>query len=133
MTLSTLFQSIPHAFASTAKWIAKEAKSTTKIIAKIEAAAPTIENATSAILGVVDPAAATIAAKLEDLGFQALGHIAHAVDSADAAASGGLINVTLDAQALADFKAAAAYLKAQLASSGTPVTSAAVVPSPASK
>lgn len=128
MHLSTLFTSISHAFASTAKWLAKEAKSTSKVIAKIQAAAPTIEAGTQAILGIVDPGAAVIALKIEELGFAALGHLAHAVDSTDAAASGGLVNVRLDAQAIADFKSVASFLKDHLTQNGTPITSEAVVP-----
>jgi hypothetical protein len=130
VTFGTLFTSVEHAFASTAKWIAKEAKSTSTVIAKIQAAAPTIEAGTQAVLAVVDPPAAIIAAKLEDLGFAALGKLANAATSTAAAATGGFASIPLDVQELSDYKAVAVYLAAQLAAKGTPITSASVVPVP---
>lgn len=127
MNIGAIFNSIPHAYASTAKLISKEARSLAKVLHAIATSEKVVEGGTAAILGVVDPIAAVAAVRIEQLAYAALGTLAHAVDSTEVAASKGFVNVTLDAQAFEDFKQVAAYLKEALKNAGTPISGPGVV------
>jgi len=81
-----------------------------KALPAIEAAAPIIEG----ITGLIDPPAVI----LERAAFQALGVVTAAVSSADAAAVQNGLNISLDAQAVADFKALIATFEKELTTAG---------------
>ncbi len=93
--------SIEHGIAVLAQDVVKGAKAVDtflqKAVAKVPAAAPTIE----ALTAIVDPAAVAF----ERAAFTALGLVAKAAGDADAATAAKGISITLDQQAWADFKA----------------------------
>jgi hypothetical protein len=114
--MSTLITSIEHALATAASDTVKVAKfgetNVLPVLKKAQANASTIESVTS----MVSPQAANI----ERAGFSVLGVVINALDAAGAAAGANGLNVTLDAQLVADVKATiAAAVKAAL-----PVTAA---------
>ena len=76
----------------------------------------TIESITS----LVDPQAANI----ERAGFAVLGVVINALDTAGAAAGANGLNVTLDAQLVADIKAIAAAVKSAVGVTAVPATPA---------
>jgi hypothetical protein len=105
--MSTLLSSIEHVFASAASDVVKAAKfvevSILPVLKKAQADESTIESITS----LVSPQAANI----ERAGFAVLGVILKAIDDAGAAAGANGLNVTLDAQLIADIKSIAPAVK----------------------
>ena len=73
------------------------------MLKKAQAEAPTIE----AVTALVSPQAANI----ERVGFAVLGVVIKAIDDAGAAAGANALNVTLDAQLIADIKSIASTVK----------------------
>jgi hypothetical protein len=106
--MSTLINSVEHALAVAASDTVKAAKfvetSVLPVLKKAQADQSTIE----AVTALVSPQAANI----ERAGFAVLGVIINALDAAGAAAGANGLNVTLDAQLVADVKAIAAAVKA---------------------
>ena len=96
-----------HALAVAAQDVVKTAKfvetSVLPALKTAQANEATIESITS----LVSPSAANI----ERAGFAVLGVIINAIDAAGSAASANGLNVTLDAQLVADVKAIAAAVK----------------------
>jgi NADH:ubiquinone oxidoreductase subunit D len=93
--------SVGHFFASGFRDVQVVAKAVAVEVAKLGAAAPTVEALTS----LVSPQAADV----ERLAFAALGEIASVIQHVDVAAGAGGVNVNLDAQLVADIKALVAY------------------------
>jgi len=91
------FKSIGHFFAAMANDIVKGARAVGNAMAKASAAEPEIE----AITGLLFPQAV----ELERGAFSLLGLAAHAVSATGAAAGANGLNITLDAQLVADIKA----------------------------
>jgi len=120
MSFSTIITSVEHAFAAAAKDIVTGAKFVATgilpILQKAQVAAPTIE----AITNLVSPAAANI----ERVAYAGLGVIIKAIDDAGSAATGGGLNVSLDAQLVADIKSLIPTIKA----AAQPVTPAPAPP-----
>lgn len=100
------FSSIEHKLASVAGDIVKGARAVEHVLgiaaSKAAVAEPTVELLTS----MIDPAAVP----LERGAFAALGLIAKAANDVDEAAAAKGVNIILDAQAWADFKAVYAVL-----------------------
>src|SRR5215471_6829840 len=105
--MSALLSSVEHALASAASDVVKVAKfveqSVLPVLKKAQAEAPTIE----AVTALVSPQAANI----ERLGFAVLGLVIKAIDDAGTAAGANGLNVTLDAQLVADIKSLASAVK----------------------
>jgi hypothetical protein len=105
--MSALISSIEHALAVAASDTVKAAKfvetSVLPVLKKAQADQSTIES----ITGLVSPQAANI----ERAGFAVLGVVIKALDDANAAAGASGLNVTLDAQLVADIKAIAPAVK----------------------
>ena len=105
--MSALITSVEHALATAASDTVKVARfvetSVLPVLKKVQADESTIE----AVTGLVSPQAANI----ERAGFAVLGVVINAMDAAGAAAGANGLNVTLDAQLVADVKAIAAAVK----------------------
>ena len=105
--MSALISSIEHALATAASDTVKVAKFVeTKVLPALKTAqaeAPTIE----AVTALVSPQAADI----ERMGFAVLGVVIKAIDDAGTAAGANGLNVTLDAQLVADIKSIASTVK----------------------
>jgi len=105
--MSALLNSIEHAFASAASDVVKVAKfvevSVPPVLKKAQADAPTIE----AVTALVSPQAANI----ERVGFAVLGVVIKALDDAGTAAGASGLNLSLDAQLVADIKSIASGVK----------------------
>jgi len=86
------------------------------VLKKAQADQCTIE----AVTGLVSPQAANI----ERAGFAVLDVVINALDAAGAAAGANGLNVTLDAQLVADIKAIASAVKGAVAVSAVPATPA---------
>ena len=118
--MSALIQSVEHALATAASDTVKGAKfvetSVLPVLKKAQANQSTIESITS----LVSPSAANI----ERAGFAVLGVIINAIDAAGAAGSANGLNLTLDAQLVADIKSIAGAVKGAVAVSATPATPA---------
>jgi hypothetical protein len=114
--MSVLLSNIEHVLATAASDVVKAAKfvevSVLPVLKKAQADQFTIESITS----LVSPQAANI----ERAGFAVLGVIIKALDSADAAASANGLNVSLDAQLVADIKAIAPAVKSAVSPAATP-------------
>jgi hypothetical protein len=110
--------SIEHAISSLALDVVKGAKAVDTFLQK--AAALGIKNAplVEQLTGLIDPAAVPF----ERAAFAALGLVAKAAGSADAAAASKGLTITLDQQAWADFKAVHDQLssKAKFLAAGQP-------------
>ena len=108
--MSALITNVEHALAVAASDTVKVAKfvetSVLPVLKKAQANQSTIESITS----LVDPQAANI----ERAGFAVLGVVINALDAAGAAAGANGLNVSLDAQLVADIKAIAAAVKGAL-------------------
>ena len=113
--MSALISSFEHALAVAASDTVKAAKfvevSVLPVLKKAQADQSTIESITE----LVSPQAANI----ERAGFAVLGEVINAIDAAGAAAGANGLNVSLDAQLVADIKAIAAAVKGAV-----PVTAA---------
>lgn len=122
--MSFNFTSIEHKLASLAADIVKGAKAVEHVLgvaaSKAQVAEPTVELLTS----LIDPAAVP----LERGAFAALGLLAKAANDADQAAAAKGVNIVLDAQAWADFKAVYAVLSTRAGFLGTPNTSVTFTP-----
>ena len=109
-----------HALATAASDTVKVAKfveaSVLPALKTAQANSSTIE----AVTGLVSPQAANI----ERAGFAVLGVVINALDAARDAAGANGLNVTFDAQLVADIKAIAAAVKGAVAVSATPATPA---------
>jgi hypothetical protein len=118
--MSALITSVEHALATAAQDVVKTAKfvetSVLPVLKSAQANQSTIETVTS----LVSPQAANI----ERAGFAVLGVIINAIDAAGSAAGANGLNVTLDAQLVADVKAIAAAVKGAMAVSAVPATPA---------
>jgi hypothetical protein len=105
--MSALITSVEHALAVAAQDVVKTAKfvetSVLPVLKQAQANQSTIETVTS----LVSPQAANI----ERAGFAVLGVVINAIDAAGAAAGANGLNVTLDAQLVADVKAIAEAVK----------------------
>jgi hypothetical protein len=105
--MSALLNSIEHAFASAASDVVKVAKfveaKVLPALKQAQAEAPTIE----AVTALVSPQAPNI----ERVGFAVLGVVIKAIDDAGTAAGANGLNVTLDAQLVADIKSIASAVK----------------------
>ena len=105
--MSALINSLEHALAVAASDVVKTAKfvetSVLPVLKQAQANQSTIESITS----LVSPSAANI----ERAGFAVLGVVINAIDAAGSAAGANGLNVTLDAQLVADVKAIAAAVK----------------------
>lgn len=99
--MNALLSSIEHAFASAASDVVRVAKFV--VLKKAQADAPTIE----AVTALVSPQAANI----ERVGFAVLGLVIKAIDDAGVGAGANGLNVTLDAQLIADIKSIASAVK----------------------
>ena len=105
--MSALIPSVEHALALAAQDVVKTAKfvetSVLPVLKSAQANQSTIETVTS----LVSPQAANI----ERAGFGVLGVVINAMDAAGTAAGANGLNVTFDAQLVADIKAIAAAVK----------------------
>ena len=105
--MSALINTVEHALAVAASDTVKAAEfvetNVLPMLKKAQADQSTIE----AVTGLVSPQAANI----ERAGFAVLGVVINALDAAGAAAGANGLNVTLDAQLVADIKAIAAAVK----------------------
>jgi hypothetical protein len=105
--MSALLSSIEHTLASAASDVVKVAKFVEQkvlpALKQAQAEAPTIEAVTS----LVSPQAANI----ERVGFAVLGLVIKAIDDAGTAAGANGLNVTLDAQLVADIKSISSAVK----------------------
>jgi hypothetical protein len=114
--MSTLITSVEHSLVVAASDTVKVARfvetSVHPALKQAQAQAPTIEAVTS----LVSPQAANI----ERAGFAVLGVVINALDAAGAAAGANGLNVTLDAQLVADIKAIAAAVKGALSVTAAP-------------
>jgi hypothetical protein len=114
--MPALIQSVEHALAVAASDTVKVAKfvetSVLPALKTVKADESTIE----AVTGLVSPQAANI----ERAGFAVLGVVINALDAAGAAGAANGLNVSLDAQLVADIKAIAAAVKGALSVSAVP-------------
>lgn len=101
--------SIEHALATVAHDIVKGAKAVDSFIQKAAGLAKADQPFIDQLLQEVDPAAVP----LERAAFAALGLVAKAAGEADQVAAAKGLNITLDAQALADFKTIYAQLSSK--------------------
>ena len=105
--MSALINSVEHSLAVAAMDVVKTAKfvetSVLPVLKTVKADESTIE----AITSLVSPQAANI----ERAGFAVLGVVINALDAAGAAAGANGLNVSFDAQLVADIKAIAAAVK----------------------
>ena len=108
--MSALITSVEHALATAASDTVKVAKfvetSVLPVLKKAQADQSTIETITS----LVSPSAANI----ERAGFAVLGVVINALDAAGTAAGANSLNVTFDAQLVADIKAIAGAVKSAM-------------------
>ena len=113
--MSALITSVEHALAAAASDTVKAAKfvetSVLPVLKTVKADESTIE----AVTALVSPSAANI----ERAGFAVLGVVINALDAGGAAAGANGLNVSLDAQLIADIKSVAAAVKGAV-----PVTAA---------
>ena len=118
--MSALINSVEHALAVAAQDVVKTAKfvetSVLPVLKEAQANQSTIESITA----LVSPSAANI----ERAGFAMLGVVINALDAAGTAAGANGLNVTFDAQLVADIKAIAAAVKGAVAVSAVPATPA---------
>jgi hypothetical protein len=114
--MSALITSVEHALAVAAQDVVKTAKFVeTSVLPSLKTAQAneaTIESITS----LVSPQAANI----ERAGFAVLGVVINALDAAGAAAGANGLNVTLDAQLVADIKAIASAGKSAVSPTAAP-------------
>lgn len=113
----SLITSLEHAYAVAAQFVVNEARTIENkvlpVLKKLETEAPTIAQVTQ----LVSPTAAGI----ERTGFALVGLAIKTIEDAGAAAVAGGLNVTLDAQLIADLKAILPTIKGN----APPVTPAA--------
>lgn len=107
------FNSVGHFFATVLHDIHVAAVA----VAKFSITASSVEPVIEGVTNLVYPPAVAI----ERVAFALLGEGAHAVVSADAAASANGVNLTLDAALVADVKALIANFKTELQASGLKV------------
>jgi hypothetical protein len=114
--MTALITSVEHALAVAASDVVKTAKfvetSVLPALKTAQANEATIESITS----LVSPSAANI----ERAGFAVLGVVINALDAAGAAASANGLNVTFDAQLVADIKAIASAVKGAVGVTAVP-------------
>jgi hypothetical protein len=116
--MPALITSVEHALAVAARDTVKVAKfvetSVLPALKTVKADESTIE----AVTGLVSPQAANI--ERERAGFAVLGVVINALDAAGAAAGANGLNVSLDAQLVADIKAIASAVKGALGVTAVP-------------
>jgi len=105
--MSALITSVEHALATAASDTVKVAKFVETSVLPVLKSAQANSSTLEAVTGLVSPQAANI----ERAGFAVLGVIINAIDAAGVAAGANGLNVTLDAQLVADVKAIAAAVK----------------------
>ena len=109
-------QALEHKLAWVADKVVTEAKAVAGVAQKLADQKPVAD----AVAALISPKAAEI----ERAGFTALGLVCKAaLDTADAGASNGL-NIPMDAAMLADFKAIASFIMAELSKRGVDPTAA---------
>ena len=105
---SVLITNLEHAYATAIGDIRKAAKyvesAVLPILLKVEAAAPTVE----AVTALVSPTVASI----ERVGDAVLGSVIKAIEAGGSAAAAGGVNLTLDADLVADIKSIIPAVKA---------------------
>ena len=105
-----------HALAAAASDVVKTGKFVETSVLPVLKTAHANESTIESITSLVSPQAANI----ERLGFAVLGVVINALDAAGAAAGANGLNVSLDAQLVADIKAIAAAVKGALSVSAAP-------------
>jgi hypothetical protein len=118
--MTALITSVEHALAAAASDTVKVAKFVETSV--LPALKTTLANSSTieAVTGLVSPQAANI----ERAGFAVLGLVINALDAAGAAAGANGLNISLDAQLVADIKAIAAAVKGAVPVSAVPATPA---------
>jgi hypothetical protein len=111
--MSTLINSVEHTLAVAASDVVKTAKFVESSVLPVLKSAQANQSTVESITSLVSPQAANI----ERAGFAVLGVVINALDAAGAAAGANGLNVTLDAQLVADVKAIAPALKATVPAS----------------
>jgi hypothetical protein len=105
--MSALITSVEHALAVAAQDVVKTAKFVETSVLPVLKSAQANESTIESITSLVSPSAANI----ERAGFAVLGVVINALDAAGTAAGANGLNVTFDAQLVADIKAIAAAVK----------------------
>ena len=105
--MSALITSVEHALATAASDVVKVARFVETAVLPVLKTAKAEESTIEAVTSLISPSAANI----ERAGFAVLGVVIQALDTAGAAAGANGLNVTLDAQLVADVKAIAAAVK----------------------
>ena len=105
--MSALINSVEHALAGAAMDVVKTAKFVETSVLPVLKTAQANESTIESVTALVSPQAANI----ERAGFAVLGVVINALDAAGAAAGANGLNVSLDAQLVADIKAIAAAVK----------------------
>ena len=100
--MSALINSVEHALATAASDTVKVAKFVETSVRPVLKSAQANESTIEAVTSLVSPQAANI----DRAGFAVLGVVINALDAAGAAAGANGLNVTLDAQLVADVKRA---------------------------
>jgi hypothetical protein len=108
--MSALITSVEHALATAASDTVKVAKFVETSVLPVLKSAQANESMIESVTALISPSAANI----ERAGFAVLGVVINALDAAGSAASANGLNVTLDAQLVADIKAIAAAVKSAL-------------------
>jgi hypothetical protein len=116
--VSALINSVEHALAAAASDTVKVAKFVETCVLPLLRKAQTNESTIKSITSLINPQAANI----EQAGFAVLGMVINALDAAGAAAAANGLNVTLDAQLVADIKAIAAEVKGALPAVAAPAS-----------
>jgi hypothetical protein len=114
--MSALITSVEHALAVAAQDVVKTAKFVETSVLPVLKTAQANESTIESVTALVSPQAANI----ERAGFAVLGVVINALDTAGAAAGANGLNVTLDAQLVADIKAIAAVVKGAVSPAAAP-------------
>ena len=108
--MSALITNVEHALAVAASDTVKGAKFVETSVLPVLKSAQANQSTIEAVTGLVSPQAANI----ERAGLAVLGVVINALDAAGAAAGANGLNVTFDAQLVADIKAIAAAVKSAM-------------------
>ena len=114
--MSALITSVEHALAVAASETVKVAKFVETSVLPVLKTAKAEESTIEAVTSLVSPQAANI----ERAGFAVLGMVINALDAAGAAAGANGLNVSLDAQLVADIKAIVAAVKGAVSPTAAP-------------
>ena len=105
--MSAVITSVEHALAVAAQDVVKTVKFVETSVLPVLKSAQANESTIESVTSLVSPSAANI----ERAGFAVLGVVINALDAAGAAAGANGLNVSFDAQLVADIKAIAAAVK----------------------